>query len=80
MTESAAERLLSAQRIWDRCEALARHSGEPDRLTRVFLSREQIAASQLVLGWMRDAGMTARLDPSATSSAATRATGPACPA
>ncbi len=63
MTESAAERLLSAQRIWDRCEALARHSGEPDRLTRVFLSREQIAASRLVLGWMRDAGMTARLDP-----------------
>jgi allantoate deiminase len=53
---------LSAQRIWDRCEALARHSGEPDRLTRVFLSREQNAASQLVLGWMRDAGMSARLD------------------
>ena len=63
MAESAAERLLSAQRIWGRCEALARHSGEPGRLTRTFLSREQIAASRLVLGWMRDAGMTARLDP-----------------
>src|SRR5262245_37697342 len=62
MAESTPERFLSAQRIWDRCEALARHSGEPDRLTRVFLSREQNAASQLVLGWMREAGKTAHLD------------------
>ena len=62
MTESTLERLLSAQRIWDRCEALARHSAEPGRLTRVFLSREQNATSELVLGWMRDAGMSARLD------------------
>jgi len=61
MTRLASD--ISAQRIWDRCEALARHSGEPDRLTRVFLSREQNTASQLVLGWMREAGMAARVDP-----------------
>jgi allantoate deiminase len=52
----------SAQRIWDRCEALARLSEQPDGLTRVFLSREQAAANALVLGWMREAGMEARLD------------------
>jgi len=53
---------VDAQRIYDRCEALAAHSEQPDGLTRVFLSREQQAVNALVLGWMRDAGMTARLD------------------
>ncbi len=53
---------VSAERIWDRCEQLARLSELPGKLTRVFLSKEQVAASQLVLGWMREAGMTARLD------------------
>lgn len=53
---------LSAQRIWDRCEALARLSELDGGLTRVFLSEEQKAANALVLGWMREAGMSARLD------------------
>jgi allantoate deiminase len=53
---------IDARRIYDRCEALARHSEQPDALTRVFLSREQQAANALVLGWMREAGMDARLD------------------
>jgi allantoate deiminase len=53
---------VSAERIWDRCESLARCSEHPGKLTRVFLSKEQLEASQLVLGWMREAGMTARLD------------------
>jgi allantoate deiminase len=53
---------LSAQRIWDRCEALARLSEMKGGLTRVFLSGEQRLANELVLGWMRDAGMAARLD------------------
>ncbi len=52
----------SGRRIWDRCEALARCSEEPDALTRVFLSPEQRAANELVLAWMREAGMSARLD------------------
>ena len=54
--------LPSPQRIWDRCEALARCSSQADGLTRVFLSAEQRAANDLVLGWMREAGMSARLD------------------
>jgi allantoate deiminase len=53
---------VSAERIWDRSEQLARCSEHPGKLTRVFLSKEQLEASQLVLGWMREAGMTARLD------------------
>ena len=52
----------SATRIWEHCEALARWSEQPDGLTRVFLSKEQRAVDDLVLGWMRDAGMDAKLD------------------
>jgi allantoate deiminase len=52
----------SAQRIWDHCEALARLSELDGGLTRVYLSDEQRRANELVLGWMREAGMSARLD------------------
>ena len=45
-----------------RCDALARHSELPGGLTRVFLSPEFRAASEAVLGWMREAGMQARVD------------------
>jgi allantoate deiminase len=54
--------MLSAERIMQRCDALARHSELPGGLTRVFLSRENRAANELVLGWMREAGMQARVD------------------
>ena len=54
--------MIDPRRIMQRCEALARHSELAGGLTRVFLSAEQRAASELVLGWMREAGMTARLD------------------
>ena len=45
-----------------RCDALAQHSELAGGLTRVYLSKEQRAANELVLGWMREAGMDARLD------------------
>ena len=61
-TTTTATDTLSAQRVWDRCEALARLSEMDGGLTRVFLSKEQRLANDLVLGWMREAGMTARLD------------------
>jgi allantoate deiminase len=61
MTASAGSAPL-AQRIWDHCEALARLSETPDGLTRVFLSKEQRAASDLVRSWMEAAGMSVRLD------------------
>ena len=50
------------RRIMQRCDTLARHSELPGGLTRVYLSEEQRAANDLVLGWMRDAGMEARID------------------
>src|SRR5882724_4133919 len=53
---------LSAHRVMARCEELALLTEQPDGLTRVYLSREQLAANELVLGWMREAGMSARLD------------------
>jgi allantoate deiminase len=52
----------SAQRIWDHCEALAKLSELDGGLTRVYLSDEQRRANELVLGWMREAGMSARPD------------------
>ena len=45
-----------------RCDALARHSELAEGLTRVFLSPQSRAANELVLGWMRETGMQARLD------------------
>jgi allantoate deiminase len=54
--------MISAERIMQRCDALARHSELPGGLTRVFLSPENRAANEAVLGWMREAGMAARLD------------------
>src|SRR6266496_512749 len=53
---------LDARRILDRCDALARCSEQADGLTRVFLSPEQRAASELVTAWMREAGLEARID------------------
>jgi len=48
--------------MWDRCEALSRLSELDGGLTRVFLSPEQKAANELVLGWMREAGLAAHVD------------------
>jgi len=53
---------LDAHRILARCDALAAHTEQAGGLTRVFLSPEQRAVNDLVLGWMREAGMSARLD------------------
>jgi allantoate deiminase len=54
--------LPSALRILERCDALARCSEQPDGLTRIYLSPQQRAANALAVEWMREAGMSARLD------------------
>ena len=54
--------MLSAERILERCGSLAQHSELPGGLTRVFLSPQARAATDKVLGWMREAGMEAKLD------------------
>ena len=45
-----------------RIDALAAISESPDNLTRIFLSPEQRRASDLVMSWMRDAGMEVHED------------------
>jgi allantoate deiminase len=49
-------------RIDARIDELAAISEDPDRLTRIFLSPQQRLASDLVMSWMRGAGMSARID------------------
>ncbi|MFM9966884.1 MAG: allantoate amidohydrolase [Burkholderiales bacterium] len=61
-TESTIAQLIDARRIMDRCDVLAAHSEDQDKLTRVFLSRQQRAAADTVIQWMREAGMSARMD------------------
>jgi allantoate deiminase len=53
---------VDASRIMRRCDALARHSELAGGLTRVYLSAQNRAANELVLAWMREAGLQARLD------------------
>lgn len=54
--------MISADRIMRQLDELARCSEQPDALTRVFLSPQQRDANELVMGWMREAGMSARID------------------
>jgi allantoate deiminase len=48
--------------IVGRIQALAAISETSDKLTRIFLSPEHRAAADLILSWMREAGMRAHLD------------------
>ncbi|WP_398470247.1 allantoate amidohydrolase [Tardiphaga sp.] len=52
---------LSAE-IVQRVDELAAISEAPDNLTRVFLSKELRAAADLLMAWMREAGMSAHMD------------------
>ena len=53
---------MESGRIAERCRRLALCSEQPGGITRVFLSPEQRAANALVMHWMTEAGMNARLD------------------
>lgn len=67
MNETNAEtaglgKMSLGREIVGRINALAAISEEPGHLTRIFLTREHRAAADLILGWMREAGMRAHLD------------------
>lgn len=47
----------AAARVMARLAELARHSAEPDALTRLYLTPEHEAAATAVAGWMREAGL-----------------------
>src|ERR1700760_1506546 len=48
--------------IVGRINELAAISETPEHLTRIFLTEQHRAAADLILGWMRSAGMAAHLD------------------
>jgi allantoate deiminase len=48
--------------IVGRIERLGKISETPEHLARIFLTPEHRAAAELILGWMRSAGMHAHLD------------------
>ncbi len=50
------------QEIVRRIDALSAISETPDHLTRIFLTPEHRAAADLLLSWMREAGMRTHLD------------------
>ena len=50
------------EEIVRRIDALGAISEAPGHLTRIFLTPEHRAAADLLLSWMRDAGMDAHLD------------------
>jgi allantoate deiminase len=56
------ESLSLGEEIVDRINKLAAISEASEHLARLFLTREHRAAAELILGWMRSAGMTAHLD------------------
>src|ERR1700750_187190 len=62
MAEAATAEPLFGWEIVGRIGALGAVSETPENLTRVFLSPEHRGAADLLLGWMREAGMRARLD------------------
>jgi allantoate deiminase len=49
-------------RIVERINELGKISETPENLTRIFLTKQHRAAADLILGWMRNAGMRAHLD------------------
>jgi allantoate deiminase len=51
-----------ATEIHERCDALARCSDEPGRITRIFCSPAMREAHRLVTEWMKAAGMAPRVD------------------
>jgi allantoate deiminase len=63
---AAAEHPAFGEAISNKLAELAALSDEPGRLTRLYLSPAHRRAIDLVSYWMRDAGMSVRLDPLAS--------------
>ena len=63
MLEKVADHLAFGEPISNRLLELAALSDEPGRLTRLYLGAAHRRATDLVAYWMRDAGMSVRIDP-----------------
>jgi allantoate deiminase len=66
MLEKAADQVAFGEAIANRLAELAALSDEPGRLTRLYLGPAHRRATDLVAYWMRDAGMSVRIDPLAS--------------
>jgi allantoate deiminase len=66
MLVKAADQLAFGEAIANRLAELAALSDEPGRLTRLYLGPAHRRATDLVAYWMRDAGMSVRVDPLAS--------------
>ncbi|MCW5773803.1 MAG: allantoate amidohydrolase [Rhodospirillaceae bacterium] len=54
--------MISGRDLLERADRLAAITEMPPKLTRTYLTPAHRQAAELVLGWMHDAGMAARLD------------------
>jgi allantoate deiminase len=61
-TAAGPRKTSLGEEIVGRIDQLGAISETPDHLTRIFLTSEHRAAAELLLSWMRDAGMAAHLD------------------
>src|SRR6266849_7826286 len=61
-TSGRLQHLSLGEEIVSRINELAAISETPEHLTRIFLTQEHRAAADLILSWMRSAGMRAHLD------------------
>lgn len=59
---TAVQHASLGEEIVRQINELAAISEEDGKLTRIYLSKELRAAADLILGWMREAGMSAHLD------------------
>ena len=71
--------MLSGARLLEHADALAAITETPPALTRTYLTQEHRRAADLVLGWMRDAGMQARLDEAGNVAGRYEGTAPGAP-
>ncbi|MBR1267843.1 allantoate amidohydrolase [Bradyrhizobium sp. AUGA SZCCT0222] len=62
VASSASGKAALGDEIVGRINQLAAISETPEHLARIFLSPEHRAAADLILSWMREAGMAAHLD------------------
>src|SRR5258708_13395423 len=61
-TSGRLQHLSLGEEIVSRINELAAISETPEHLARIFLTKEHRAAADLILSWMREAGLRAHLD------------------
>jgi len=78
--ESSSADLALGRRAMVLLDALAQHSDEPTRLTRLYLSQAHRRAAEATLGFMRDAGLASHIDPLGSVVGRLEGTNPDAPA